>query len=56
MAALRLLAGIFLFPGTAVLSSLNIAVDDDGGIFRSMINMIFWGIIAMFCTLPFVIH
>ena len=32
MAALRLLAGIFLFPGTAVLSSLNIAIDDDGDI------------------------
>ncbi|GHA94567.1 hypothetical protein GCM10009069_16880 [Algimonas arctica] len=56
MAVLRQLAVIFLFPGTTVLSSLNIAVDSDGGIFRSMINMIFWGIIAMFCTLPFVIR
>lgn len=55
MTALRLLATIFLFPGTAVLSSLNIEVDSDGGIFRSMINMVFWGVIAMFCTLPFVL-
>lgn len=55
MTILRLLATIFLFPGNAVLSSLNITIDSDGGIFRSMINMIFWGIIAMFCTLPFVI-
>lgn len=56
MTALRLLATIFLFPGTAVLSSLNIATDSDGGVFRSMINMIFWGIIAMIFTLPFVIN
>ncbi|MGJ8561205.1 MAG: hypothetical protein ACSHX3_13300 [Litorimonas sp.] len=55
MSLLRLMAKIFLFPGTAALSSLNITVESDGGIFRSMINMIFWGIIAMFCTLPFVL-
>ena len=52
MAILRLLANIFLLPGTLVLRALNISVEDDGGIFRSLINMIFWGfwgvIIAIF--------
>ena len=52
MTILRLLTTLFLLPGTLFLNALNIRVEDDGGIFRSLINMIFWGfwgvIIAIF--------
>jgi len=56
MAILHFLAKIFLLPGTLVLSSLNITVEDDGGIFRSLINMIFWGVIAVIVSLPFIVR
>ena len=45
------LAKIFLFPGTLALSNMNISNEQDGGIFRSSINMIFWGIILVPITL-----
>lgn len=47
MTLLRGLTHIFLFPGTVALSSMNITNEEDGGIFRSMINMIFWGVILV---------
>jgi len=47
MTLLNGLARIFLFPGTFALSNINISNEEDGGIFRSMINMIFWGIILV---------
>ena len=52
MAFLRLLANLFLLPGTLVLNSMNISVENDGGIFRSLINMIFWGIVGVMIILP----
>ena len=55
MAILRLLAKLFLLPGTLALSALNISEEDDGGIFRSLINMIFWGILAVIISIPFII-
>ena len=55
MAILRLLAKLFLLPGTLALSALNITEEDDGGIFRSLINMIFWGILAVIISIPFII-
>jgi len=55
MAILRFLAKLFLLPGTLALSALNISEDDDGGIFRSLINMIFWGILTVIISIPFII-
>lgn len=55
MTLLRMLGTIFLFPGNLALSWLNIKMDSDAGIFRSMINMIFWGIVAMLTILPFAV-
>jgi len=53
MAILNGLATIFLMPGTLVLNSLNISVENDGGVFRSLINMIFWGFVGVMCAVPF---
>jgi len=47
MTLLRGLATIFLLPGTLTLSNMEISNEQDGGIFRSSINMIFWGIILV---------
>ena len=55
MAILNAFANIFLLPGTLVLSSLNIDINDDGGVFRSLINMIFWGVVVVMGALPFMI-
>ena len=52
MALLRLLANLFLLPGTLVLNAMDISVENDGGIFRSLINMIFWGIVGVMIILP----
>ena len=52
MALLRLFANSFLLPGTLVLNAMDITVENDGGIFRSLINMIFWGIIGVMIILP----
>ena len=34
---------IFLFPGNLALRVVGISIEEDGGIFRSMVNMLFWG-------------
>jgi len=56
MALLRGLLTLFLLPGTLVLGAMNISVENDGGVFRSMINMIFWGFIGVICALPFMLN
>ncbi len=53
MAILNGLTSLFLLPGTLVLNSLNISIEDDGGIFRSLINMIFWGLVGLLFALAF---
>jgi len=55
MAILRFLTKLFLLPGTIALSALNISEEDDGGIFRSLVNMIFWGIFAVIVSMPFIV-
>ncbi len=55
MPILKALLALFLLPGTLVLNAINITVEDDGGILRSLINMLFWGFVAVIVTLPFVI-
>lgn len=52
MAFLRGLTKLFLLPGTLVLGAMNISVENDGGVFRSLINMIFWGCVGVMCALP----
>jgi len=46
---------IFLLPGTLVLAAFNIPVESDGGVFRSLINMIFWGFLGVIITIPFMV-
>lgn len=53
MKIIRLFVTIFLLPGTLVLNAINISVENDGGVFRSLINMIFWGFFAVMGALPF---
>ncbi len=55
MPVLKALLALFLLPGTLLLNAINITVEDDGGILRSLINMLFWGFVAVIVTLPFVI-
>lgn len=55
MAFLRGLTTIFLLPGTLLLGAFNISTENDGGIFRSLINMIFWGFFGVICALPFML-
>lgn len=56
MFVLRALLTVFLLPGTLALNALNISVEDDGGIFRSLINMIFWGFAGVLIALPFIVQ
>ena len=56
MAFLRFLTTLFLLPGTLALKSLNITEEDDGGIFRSLINMIFWGVLIVIISMPLIIR
>ena len=53
MGFLRFLTKLFLLPGTLVLGALEIEVESDGGIFRSFINMVFWGFFAVLGAVPF---
>ena len=55
MALLRILGTIFLLPGTIVLGVLNISVESDAGILRSLVNMIFWGFFCILAALPFIV-
>ncbi len=43
MKFLRVLGNLFLLPGTIAMGLFNLSVENDGGIFRSLINMLFWG-------------
>lgn len=51
----KILAQAFLFPGTLVLNAMDITEEEDGGVFRSLVNMIFWGVVCVLVTLPIVI-
>ena len=45
----------FLLPGTLFLNALGVTVEEDGGVFRSLINMVFWGVVCVLCALPVII-
>jgi len=55
MAILNGLTTLFLLPGTLVLGAMDISVESDGGVFRSLINMIFWGFVGVICAMPFML-
>jgi hypothetical protein len=46
MFILKALLTLFLLPGTLALNAVNISIDEDSGMFRSLINMVFWGFIG----------
>ncbi|MGH1350889.1 MAG: hypothetical protein ACRBBN_08785 [Methyloligellaceae bacterium] len=48
MAVLQILAKIFLFPGEFVRRYTGITVEQDGGILRSFVNMVVWGVMISF--------
>jgi len=47
MILLRGIAAIFLFPGTLLINALGVTVEQDGGVLRSFVNMVFWGIVLL---------
>lgn len=55
MVIFKILTRMFLMPGTLVLGMVNVSEEEDGGVFRSLVNMIFWGIVCVLITLPIVI-
>lgn len=47
MAILRFFLNLFLMPGNLALQKCGISVEEDGGLFRSFINMCVWGAVGM---------
>jgi hypothetical protein len=47
MKLLKFVTDVFLWPGEMVRRMLGITMDEDNGILRSLINMIFWGIVTL---------
>ncbi len=52
MAPLKILTVLFLLPGNIVLRKLGVSEEQDGGILRSMINMLVWGAVCVAFILP----
>ncbi len=50
---IKFLAAAFLFPGTVLINALGVTPEQDGGIMRSMFNMIFWSVIVVYFALIF---
>ena len=55
MTFLRGLLALFLSPGNLVINAIGISIEDDGGIIRSTVNMIFWSVLALLISLPFIL-
>lgn len=55
MPVLRALLALFLLPGNLVINAIGISIEEDGGIIRSFINMMFWGILFILISLPFIL-
>ena len=53
MKLLHWLLNGFLAPGDFALRLAGINLDEDGGILRSLINMCFWGAIALIVVLNY---
>ena len=54
MFLLRGLSNLFLLPGTLVINAFGVSVEQDGGVLRSFVNMIFWGVLTVALSLPFI--
>ena len=54
MVMLNWLMKVFLWPGTWVLGRIGTTIEQDGGVFRSMINMLVWGLLTVLISLFFV--
>lgn len=50
---LKLLAKVFLLPGDIVRRKVGMSVEEDGGMLRSIVNMIVWGTFALLVWLAF---
>lgn len=55
MKFLKALLFLFLLPGDLVINRIGITPEQDGGIIRSTVNMIFWGLLIFLIMLPTVI-
>jgi hypothetical protein len=44
---LNFILACFLFPGNLALEKCGISIEEDGGLFRSFINMCVWGAVAL---------
>ncbi|KCZ90322.1 MAG: hypothetical protein B7Z22_12235 [Hyphomonas sp. 32-62-5] len=53
MKILKFLLYVFLLPGDTAIRMVGITLEEDGGIFRSLINMLFWGTILVPFTIAF---
>mgnify|MGYP000380316733 CR=1 FL=1 len=51
MPILNAITALFLLPGTLVLKAVGITIEEDGGILRSLVNMLFWGVVAVFIVI-----
>jgi hypothetical protein len=47
MAGLNFILTVFLYPGNLALQKCGISIEEDGGLFRSFINMCVWGAVAL---------
>ena len=54
MKVLDFIALAFLFPGDVVRKYAGISIEEDGGILRSFVNMVFWGVIFSVVAFQFV--
>lgn len=53
MAPFNFILSVFLFPGNLALRKCGISIEEDGGLFRSFVNMCFWGAISLGLALRF---
>ncbi|MEZ5870638.1 MAG: hypothetical protein R3D32_02105 [Nitratireductor sp.] len=53
MAFLKTFTTVFFLPGTLLLKQMGIPVEEDGGIFRSFVNSVFWGAVFLGIGLKF---
>ena len=51
MPILNAITALFILPGTLVLKAVGITIEEDGGILRSLVNMLFWGVVAVFMVI-----
>ncbi|MFT5508179.1 MAG: hypothetical protein ACI89J_001253 [Hyphomicrobiaceae bacterium] len=47
MHLLRIIVDVFLWPGDQARKALGITVEQDGGLLRSLINMLVWGTVSL---------